>query len=71
MFDNKKAGVLTGTAVGSLVLAGAASAQTSGPDVSAIVTVIGYAAVAGASIGVAVLSAVAGIKLYKWIKSAM
>lgn len=56
--------------VGGAVVSGGVMAQTTGPDVSAIVTTIGTAATAGAAIGIAVLSMHYGIKLYKWIKGA-
>jgi hypothetical protein len=59
----------SGVAGGSLVSLGA-FAQATAPDVSAIVTLIGTAATAGAAIGVAVLSMHYGIKLYRWIKGA-
>ena len=39
-------------------------------DVTAVVTTIGDAAVAGAAIGVAILGMYYGIKLYKWVKGA-
>lgn len=67
-----KKALLVSTAGALVLAAGAAAAQTSsGPDVSAVVTDIGYAAVAGGTIGVAYLGMVAGIRLYKWVRAAM
>jgi hypothetical protein len=66
---NKKfaAGVVAATG------AGAASAQTSGTtfDVSAIVAVLTAAGVACASLGIAYLTVVAGIKTYKLLRGAI
>lgn len=56
--------------VGLASVGSAAMAVPTAPDTSDIVTVIGFAATAGAAIGVAVLGMHYGIKLYKWIKGA-
>jgi len=69
MFKFNKA-TKTGLAVGALALAGAASAQTSGIDVSSITTLLTSVGVAIGTIGVAVLAVVYGAKAYKWIRSA-
>ncbi len=64
-FRNKAAVAVAG--VGSLLAAMSASAAV---DVTEIVAVIADAGVAGAAIGLAVLSMHYGIKLYKWIRGA-
>lgn len=57
---------------GLVAASGVASAQSSGgPDVTQIVTDIGYAVTAAATIGVAYLGMKAGVKLYRWIAGAM
>lgn len=48
-------------------VAGAAFADTGAPDTSAIVTVIGYAVAAIATIGSAVVAMKYGAKLWTWI----
>jgi len=57
-------------AAGLVATAGAASAQSTGIDVSSITTVITQAGVAVATIGLAVLAVHYGAKVYKWIRSA-
>jgi hypothetical protein len=54
-----------------MLLPGLALAQTTGIDVSATTTELGLVKDAVIAIGVAVLSIVVGIKLYKWIKRAL
>lgn len=50
---------------------GASSAFAAAPDVSAVVTEIGGAAVPIAAIGAAVLLVMVGIKVFKWVGRAM
>ena len=49
----------------------AAFAQGSGVDTSSVTAQLTAAATAGAVIGLAYLAMTAGIKLYKWVRSAM
>jgi uncharacterized membrane-anchored protein len=49
----------------------AAFAQSSGVDTSSVTAQLTAAATAGGIIGLAYLAMVAGIKLYKWVRSAM
>lgn len=69
MSFNFKRSAAAGLAATALV-AGAASAQTTGVDVSSITTVINEAGTAAATIGLAVLAMHYGIKLYRWIRGA-
>lgn len=71
MFNNKKSGVVTATGVGLALSAGASFAQSTGVDVSSVTSVLTEAATAAGTIGLAYLAMVAGVKLYKWIKSSM
>ncbi len=64
-FQNKSAAAVAG--VGSLLAATGASAAV---DTTEIVAVIADAGVAGAAIGLAVLTMHYGIKLYRWIRAA-
>jgi Inovirus Coat protein B len=59
--------VLVGLAASPVV----ASAQGTTTDVSSVTAVLTAAAAAGATIGLAYLAMSAGIKLYKWIRTAM
>lgn len=73
MFDNIKQRLkqFAGAAAVALVsVAGPASAQTAGVDVSSVTTAITSAATAGATIGLAILAMHYGIKLYKWVRQA-
>jgi hypothetical protein len=60
-------GVLVAVAASPVV----AFAQTSGVDTSSVTAQLTAAATAGGVIGLAYLAMVAGIKLYKWVRSAM
>lgn len=69
MSFNFKRSAAAGLAATALV-AGAASAQGTGVDVSSITAVITEAGTAAATIGLAVLAMHYGIKLYRWIRGA-
>lgn len=59
-------------ATGAMVLAGAAQAQTvTSIDVSEIVAVIMAGITTVTQLGIAVLSLVVVVKLFKWVKGAM
>ncbi|MHA6848542.1 major capsid protein [Ralstonia syzygii] len=60
--------VLQKVGVGAGIAAAAGSALADGPDVSAVVTTIGTGVAAVAAIGVAVLSVIATIAIYQWVK---
>ena len=73
MFRNVKANAkkYVGAAVaGTGLVAGVASAQGSGIDVSSVTAVIATVVTAAATIGLAVLGMHYGIKAYKWIRGA-
>lgn len=69
-FKNRKSTTLLAFALVSLTSAGASFAQT-GVDTSSVTAQLTAAATAGGVIGLAYLAMVAGIKLYKWVRSAM
>lgn len=71
MLKYSKGGVLAATGAGLALSAGVSFAQGSGVDTSSVTAQLTAAAVAGGVIGLAYLAMVAGIKLYKWVRSAM
>ena len=66
-----KFSVLAFALLASLVALPAAAAAPAAVDVSAVVTAIHGALVPIGLIGVAVLSVMVGIKVYKWVRRAM
>jgi len=70
----RKIGALSrnvGLALGSALVSSAVFAQAAGVDVSASVTEITNMKTAVLAIGAAVFVVALGVKLYKWIKSAL
>jgi hypothetical protein len=68
----KRAAATTAIAVGTgLAVSTGAQAQTSGVDVSTVVSTISAQATPIASIGGAVLAIYVGIKAYHWVKRAL
>ena len=70
MLKNFRNKLLVATALVAGAATTAGSALAAAPDTTDVVASIAAAGVAGALIGVAVLSMHYGIKLFKWIKGA-
>lgn len=57
---------------GALAVSAASFAQTSGAvDVSSITAALAQVTAAASTIGIAMLAMMAGVKMYKWLKSAL